>query len=71
MGKPEDGIYGAAAAVTEAKPTATSCLILTQRETTSEELAVSARVRKALRDLGTLQEIWGLTLHHADHLPFA
>jgi deoxyribodipyrimidine photolyase len=50
---------------------ADSCLVLTQQEVTSEELAVDAAVRRAVKGRAQLQTLWGPSLYHIDDLPFA
>mgnify|MGYP001806592254 CR=1 FL=1 len=50
---------------------ADSCLVLTQQEVTSEELAVDAAVRRAVKGKAQLQTLWGPSLYHIDDLPFA
>ena len=50
---------------------ADSCLVLTQQEVTSEELAVDAAVRTAVKGRAQLQTLWGSTLYQIEDLPFA
>jgi deoxyribodipyrimidine photolyase len=45
--------------------------VLTMEETTSEELAVDAKVRAAISSRGRLKTFWGHTMFHIDDLPYA
>ena len=45
--------------------------VLTMEESTSEELAVDAKVRAAIASRGRLKTIWGHTMFHIDDLPYA
>jgi len=62
VGRPEDVIPRAAGG---------PCTVLTQQETTSEELAVDKAVRGALPGGSRFRAVWGSTLYHVDDLPFA
>lgn len=47
-----------------------SPVVYTQEEITSEELAVDARVARALkRSGGKLTKLWGSSMYHLDDLP--
>eukprot|EP00879_Flechtneria_rotunda_P024160 GHRR01025606.1.p1 GENE.GHRR01025606.1~~GHRR01025606.1.p1 ORF type:complete len:260 (+),score=90.08 GHRR01025606.1:202-981(+) len=65
VGKPEEVITGALDGAAAA-----GNLVLTQEEVTSEELAVDAKVARAVKGKAQVIRHWGPSLYHIDDLPF-